>query len=108
MSKKKKNFPKLSGLKPIEVYSKGIHDGEVNGITKGMKFAEVMWTANIYNCIDELSEDEERQKEIAKTLDKGYEELLVKLSEDTQFVEYLKLKMPEIREKLDLPKKDYK
>jgi hypothetical protein len=105
--KTKVKAPKLAGLKPYDIYLKGLNEGKSQGVSIGIEFCDMMHSVNIYNQIDKLAEDEEIQKQIAAILDDGFADLLLQLAEDVQFVEYLVKKTPEVREKMGLSAKKF-
>lgn len=105
--KTKGKAPKLAGLKPYDIYLKGLKEGKTQGVSIGIEFCDMMHSVNIYNQIDKLAEDEETQKQFAGILDDGFAELLLQLADDTQFVEYLIQKTPEVRTKMGLPEKKF-
>ena len=107
MMKAKVKAPKLAGLKPYDIYLKGLKAGKQQGVSIGIEFCDMMHSVNIYNQIDKLAEDEETQKQFAGILDDGFADLLLQLANDVQFVEYLIKKTPGCRVKLGLPEKKF-
>lgn len=106
MSKGK--MPKLAGLNPAQIYNMGLKDGKNIGVSIGIEFCDMMHSVNLYNNLEALAKSDKKQKELANIIDSGFADLLLQLAADTQFVEYLKLKTPEVRAKMGLPEKKFK